>query len=80
MICVRIQDTGPGISPEMQSRLFTRPVPPKDPGTGSGLGLWLSRLLLQTFGGNISIERSDDTGTTMLVQIPLMSGGEEVRQ
>ncbi|MBN1873933.1 MAG: GAF domain-containing protein [Anaerolineae bacterium] len=80
MICVRVQDTGPGIPPEIQARLFGQPVPPKDPEKGSGVGLWLSRLILQTLGGDISIERSDSTGTTMLVKIPIMNGGEEVLQ
>jgi len=66
-ICVRFQDTGPGIQPEVQSRLFIKPVPVK----GSGLGLWLSQLILKGIRGSIKIEKSDSTGTTMLVQISL---------
>jgi len=70
IICARIQDTGPGIPPQIQQHLFTKPVPPKDPSRGAGLGLWLSRLVLQSLGGNVIIEKSGPTGTTMLVQIP----------
>jgi len=66
-ICVRFQDAGPGIPPEVQSRLFIKPVPVK----GSGLGLWLSQLILKGIRGSIKIEKSDSTGTTMLVQISL---------
>ena len=67
---VRVQDTGMGISQEIQARLFIKPVPSREPGGGSGLGLWLSLLMLQSIGGNVMIESSDQTGTTMLVTIP----------
>lgn len=70
IINVRVQDTGPGIPLRIQERLFAKPVPSKEPGGGAGLGLWLSQLMLQTIGGKIGIEKTDSTGTTMLVQIP----------
>ena len=70
MIQVRVQDTGCGIPPAVQERLFVKPVPSKEPGGGAGLGLWLSRLMLQSIGGDVTIEKSGSTGTTMLVQIP----------
>jgi len=69
-ICVQVQDTGPGIPLQVQQRLFIKPVPSKDPGGGSGLGLWLSNLMLQSIGGSVIIGKSDSTGTTMLVKIP----------
>jgi GAF domain-containing protein len=70
IISVRIEDTGLGIPPKIQGRLFEKPVPSKVPGEGAGLGLWLSQLMLQTIGGSVEIEKTDSTGTTMLVQIP----------
>lgn len=80
-ICVRVQDTGPGISPQIQQRLFIKPVPSKEPGGGAGLGLWLSRLILQSIGSDVKIEKSDSTGTAMLVEIPASRAGKnrEVR-
>ena len=78
-ICVRVQDTGPGIPPRIQERLFVRPVPSREPGGGPGLGLWLSRLILQSIGGDITIEKSDPTGTTMLVRIPTSGAGKGLR-
>jgi len=69
-IYARVQDTGPGIPPRKQERLFQKPVPSKEPGGGAGLGLWLSQLILQTIGGRLEIEESDAGGTTMAVQIP----------
>jgi GAF domain-containing protein/anti-sigma regulatory factor (Ser/Thr protein kinase) len=69
-INVRVQDTGPGIPPQIQQRLFSKPVPSKDPGGGAGLGLWLSQLMLRSLGGDVKIETTGPTGTAMLVQIP----------
>jgi two-component system phosphate regulon sensor histidine kinase PhoR len=70
-ILVRVKDSGKGIPPEIQDRLFVKPVPSKNPGGGAGLGLWLSRLMLQSIGGDINIESTNSTGTVMLVTIPL---------
>jgi len=68
---VEFQDTGPGIPPNIRERLFTRPVPPKDFGAGTGLGLWLSKLILQKYGGDIEMkETSEGEGTTMLIRLP----------
>jgi GAF domain-containing protein len=75
IISVRVRDMGSGIPPRIQERLFERPVPSKVPGGGAGLGLWLGQLMLQTIGGEVEIERTDSTGTTMLVRIPA-SGAE----
>jgi GAF domain-containing protein len=72
---VRVEDTGPGISPKIQERLFVKPVPSKEPGGGSGLGLWLSGLMLKSFGGKIGVEETSPAGTTMLVTIPIAGAG-----
>jgi len=72
---VKVQDTGCGISPAVQKRLFVKPVPSREPGGGVGLGLWLSRLILQSIGGDVKIETTGPAGTTMLVQIPTQGVG-----
>jgi len=79
IVCIRVQDTGPGIPSQIQQRLFNRPVPSKDPQEGTGLGLWLSRLILESLGGKIGIEHTDRTGTTMQVQIPVPTTRKEVQ-
>jgi two-component system, NtrC family, sensor kinase len=82
IICVRVLDAGPGIPLLVAQRLFEKPVPSKEPGGGAGLGLWLSRLMLQSIGGNVIIEStrtSEPTGTTMLVQIPASPARQEVQ-
>lgn len=69
-ICVTVSDTGPGMSPKVQERLFKKPVPSREPGGGSGLGLWLNKLFLEQIGGDIRIQNTGHHGTTMLVTIP----------
>ncbi len=73
MIQIRVQDTGIGIPPDVQERLIKRPVPSKvdeKRKRGAGLGLWLSGIVLKSIGGSVTIEKSDSSGTTMLVCIP----------
>ncbi|RPJ27451.1 MAG: GAF domain-containing protein, partial [Chloroflexi bacterium] len=77
-IQIRLKDTAKGgIPPAIQERLFQKPVPSKEPGQGAGLGLWLSRLMLQGIGGDVTIEETGSTGTTMLLQIPVTESREE---
>lgn len=69
---VRIKDTAEGgIPPAVQTSLFQKPVLSKESGHGAGLGLWFSNLVLQRAGGNILVERTDSTGTTMLIKLPI---------
>jgi two-component system NtrC family sensor kinase len=78
-IKIRVRDTVPGgIPSKIEQRLFTRPVPSQIPGEGSGLGLWLSKMIMDSIGGDIRIESTGLYGTTMLVEIPLqMQRNEE---
>ncbi|MFN8456331.1 MAG: ATP-binding protein [Anaerolineae bacterium] len=71
---VEIQDSGPGIPVEIRDKIFIDPVPSKQPGQSgqrSGLGLWLSVLLLQTHSGEIRIAKTGPQGTTVLVRLPI---------
>lgn len=71
-IKVRVKDNVPGgIPTKIQPHLFTRPVSPANQQEGSGLGLWLSKMIMDSLGGDIRIEYTGMLGTTMLVEIPL---------
>lgn len=76
-VFIRLKDTAEGGIPAViQERLFRKPVPSKEPGHGAGLGLWLSKLMLQGVGGDVIMEKTGNTGTTMLIKIPAISGKE----
>lgn len=78
VIMIKVIDSGIGIPEDIQDRLFKKPVPSRNPGGGSGLGLWLSLLMLQSIGGDITVESSGESGTTMCVTIPANQGRKEV--
>jgi GAF domain-containing protein len=76
-IKIRVQDNVPGGIPQkIQQRLFNKPVPSQIPGEGSGLGLWLSKLIMDSVSGKIEVEKTGSAGTTMLVEIPLSKDEE----
>lgn len=59
---ISVADTGPGISPEIASQLFQPFVTTK--AQGMGLGLSISRSIVEAHGGTIAAERNADGGTT----------------
>ena len=76
-IIVSVTDTGPGISPEDQVKLF-RPFSQVDPSPtrkvgGSGLGLSISRLLIELHGGRIGVQSSPGEGSTFFFALPVQT-------
>jgi len=67
-----VADTGPGIPPEHASRIFDRfyRVPQKDGPTGAGLGLAISKEIVEAHGGRMWFT-SDASGSTFSFTIPL---------
>ncbi len=71
-IAISIRDDGPGISKEEQKKVFDPFYTTKEPGKGTGLGLWVSYDIMKKMGGEICIESERGTGTTFTVYLPLM--------
>ncbi len=65
---IDITDTGPGISPEIQDRLFRPFVTTKAQGTG--LGLPICKKIVEAHGGSISIASRPGKGTTVSLRLP----------
>lgn len=63
-VTVQVADTGPGIAPGVQERIFTPFFTTKDPGDGTGLGLFICRRLMEGTGGTISVASVVGEGTT----------------
>jgi signal transduction histidine kinase len=75
---VRVSDTGPGIPPDQQARVFERfyradPARARRPGQpgGTGIGLTVARELARANGGDVRIESSTPQGTTFVIELPL---------
>lgn len=71
---VRVQDTGMGISSEDQKKLFAPffRVASSDVSkiTGSGLGMWIAKELVELMGGTIGVESIKGVGTHIILSIP----------
>ena len=72
-VSIRVSDTGPGLTPEEQARVFE----PFYRGTsanrfpqGMGLGLSISRELVTAHGGQLSVESTPGSGSSFTVRLP----------
>ncbi|HET7470839.1 MAG TPA: ATP-binding protein [Gemmatimonadales bacterium] len=68
---LRVRDTGPGVSPQHASSLFTPFFTTKAAGQGTGLGLSLSYGLVKAHDGELSYEPPAEGGAEFRVALPL---------
>jgi signal transduction histidine kinase len=69
-------DNGPGIPEERIGNIFDPFYTTKDPGKGTGLGLSVSFMIVEGFGGKMTVNSKVGEGTTLTLLLPLM--GNEV--
>lgn len=69
-ITVEIQDTGPGISPDQQAKLFERFGPGTHKRSGTGLGLHLCRQIVEAHHGTIEVKSELGKGSLFTVRLP----------
>lgn len=74
-VTVIVQDSGPGIPPGLEQRIFDPFFSTKDVGAGTGLGLSITYGILKDHHGSVSVESRPGEGATFVIQIPL--AGEE---
>ncbi|MBG7605767.1 MAG: HAMP domain-containing protein [Actinobacteria bacterium] len=70
-LAIEVTDTGVGISPEDLARVFDR-FRKGSTSTGSGLGLTISRDLVEAHGGTIAMSSTPGRGTAVIVTLPLV--------
>ena len=69
-VAVSVSDTGTGIPPEGQQRLFEAFYTTKKKGEGTGLGLAISRNFVTNHGGDITVMSEVGKGSTFTVVLP----------
>jgi PAS domain S-box-containing protein len=67
---IQVQDTGTGMSPEVQERIFEPFFTTKEVGKGTGLGLSTSLAIVQSHGGFLRVESDPGSGSVFHVHLP----------
>lgn len=72
---ILVRDTGPGIAPEHQARIFEEFQQVDESSTrlkgGTGLGLAISKRIVEMHGGTIGVDSAPGSGSTFRVSIPI---------
>jgi PAS domain S-box-containing protein len=75
---VDVRDSGIGLSKEEKEKLFTKFYRAENPETtkagGTGLGLWITRSLVNMHGGEISVTSQPGKGSTFIFTLPIRKG------
>lgn len=70
-IVIRFSDTGCGIPSEVLPRIFDAFFTTRDVGSGTGLGLAVSRDIITAHGGSIEVSSELNAGTTFTIHLPI---------
>lgn len=79
---ISIQDTGAGLNSEQQAELFQafhRMGAENSEIEGTGIGLVITKKLIEQMGGNIGVESEPGKGSTFWIELPAGVGGQKAR-
>lgn len=76
-VVLKVKDNGPGVSVDMQRRIFEPLFTTKEVGIGTGIGLALCHRIITSHGGRIKVESSEEGGATFVVRFPVSVPGIE---
>jgi len=66
---ITYRDNGPGIDPEIRSKIFQKGITTR--GEGKGFGLYLSKRIVESYGGTIELKDPEaGTGAVFLISVP----------
>jgi len=72
-----VRDTGSGIPKDRLAKIFDPFYTTKEPGQGTGLGLYIVHKIVTKYGGQIQIDSEVGKGTTFTVAFPVTTSGLE---
>lgn len=73
-IDVRVHDTGAGIPETQLTKIFDPYFTTKQSKSGTGLGLYITKKVVEDHNGSIKVDSSPETGTTFTIRLPLQAG------
>jgi signal transduction histidine kinase len=79
-VTVTVADEGPGISPELEGRIFrpfTRGASEHEEVAGAGLGLYVSKRIIEAHGGTLELVATAGPGATFRFTVPRVAAPEE---
>jgi signal transduction histidine kinase len=68
---VRIEDDGPGITPAQMNKIFDPYFTTKQAKSGTGLGLYITKKVVEDHNGSIKVESTPGTGSVFTIRLPL---------
>jgi len=68
-VVIRVRDTGNGIPDDARDHVFEPFFSTKEQGPGTGLGLFVSKQIIESMGGQLELKESGPQGTVFLVRI-----------
>ena len=71
-VCLSVSDTGCGMSPDLQERIFEPFFSTKAKGKGTGLGLATVYAIVRRHGGHIEVHSQEELGTTFHIFLPVV--------
>ena len=72
VVSVGVTDRGTGLQPEQARRIFEAFYTTKP--NGMGLGLAISRSIVEAHGGRLSVETTTEPGATFAIRLPVADG------
>jgi PAS domain S-box-containing protein len=76
-IVVTVSDNGPGISDAIRTRIFDPFFTTKPTGIGTGVGLAVSRGIVESHGGKLNLRSGRERGATLEIRLPLGEGATQ---
>jgi signal transduction histidine kinase len=70
---VRIEDTGHGIMPAQMAKIFDPYFTTKQGKSGTGLGLYITKKVVEDHNGSIKVDSDPQAGTTFTIRLPLLN-------
>lgn len=72
MVCIEIEDNGPGVSPAITHRVFEPFYTTKAPGSGTGLGLSVSYYIItENHAGKMVLDQKPGSGAKFIIMLPI---------
>src|SRR5256886_4647537 len=80
LIRIEVEDTGPGIPPNLLERIFNPFFTTKPTGSGTGLGLSISLGIVREHEGRIWAENATQGGARFVIELPIVRSEEHTSE